>query len=99
MNKFKIFSIAFIVSASVSHAQDIDQAKKAIDGEQYENAKKILKSIINTKPNGKVAFLLGNIYLKQNIEDSAKVFFNRGLTLSDGAKFNNIGLAQLDLNA
>ncbi len=99
MNKFKIFSIAFIVSASVSHAQDIDQAKKAIDGEQYENAKKILKSIINTKPNGKVAFLLGNIYLKQNIEDSAKVFFNKGLALSDGAKFNNIGLAQLDLNA
>lgn len=99
MNKFKIFSIAFIVSASVSHAQDIDQAKKAIDGEQYENAKKILKSIINTKPNGKVAFLLGNIYLKQNIEDSAKVFFNKGLTLSDGARFNNIGLAQLDLNA
>ncbi len=99
MNKFKIFSIAFIVSASVSHAQDIDQAKKAIDGEQYENAKKILKSIINTKPNGKVAFLLGNIYLKQNIEDSAKVFFNKGLAFSDGAKFNNIGLAQLDLNA
>ena len=36
---------AFLIS-SVSHAQDINQAKKAIDAEKYEEAKSILKSII-----------------------------------------------------
>jgi uncharacterized protein HemY len=99
MNKFKIFSIAMIASASVSYAQDLETAKKIIDAEQYEKAKVMLKSIIQSKPaNGKAAFLLGNVYLKQNSEDSAQVFFNKGLSASEAARFNTIGLGQLDLN-
>ncbi len=98
MNRFKIFSFAFITASAVAQAQDIDQAKKAMDAEQYEKAKSMLKNIIQSKPdNGKATFLLGNIYLKQNIEDSAKIFFQKGLSASDGGKFNNIGLGQIDL--
>ncbi len=98
MNKFKIFSIAFLTATAVGQAQDIDQAKKALDAEQYEKAKSLLKSIIQAKPdNGKAAFLLGNIYLKQSIEDSAKIFFQKGLVGSEGAKLNSIGLGQIDL--
>ncbi|WP_395045348.1 tetratricopeptide repeat protein, partial [Flavobacterium sp.] len=98
MNKFKIFSIALLASTAVIQAQDLEQAKKAIDAEQYEKAKGMLKSIIQTKNSGKAAFLLGNIYLAQNIEDSAKIFFDKGLSSADGGKFNSIGLGQLDLN-
>ena len=99
MSKFKIFSIALIASATVSQAQDIDQAKKALDAEQYEKAKTVLKSIISAKPsNGKAAFLLGNVYLKQSVEDSAKIYFQKGLAATEGAKFNNIGLGHLDLD-
>lgn len=99
MNKFKIFSIAFISATAVMQAQDIETAKKAIDAEQYEKAKTMLKSIVQSKPSdGKATFLLGNIYLKQNVEDSAKIFFQRGLSASDDARFNNIGLAQIDLD-
>lgn len=98
MSTFKIFSIALLTSAAISHAQDLDQAKKAIDAEQYEKAKAMLKSIIQTKSNGKASFILGNIYLTQNIEDSAKISFDKGLASGDGAKFNTIGLGQLDLN-
>lgn len=98
MNRFKIFSFAFITASAVAQAQDIDQAKKAMDAEQYEKAKSMLKNIIQSKPdNGRASFLLGNIYLKQNIEDSAKIFFQKGLTASEGGKFNNIGLGQIDL--
>jgi tetratricopeptide (TPR) repeat protein len=98
MNRFKIFSIAFLTASAIVQAQDIDQAKKAVDAEQYEKAKSMLKGIIQAKPeNGKASFLLGNIYLKQNIEDSAKIFFQKGLSASDGARFNNIGLGQIDL--
>lgn len=99
MNRVKIFSIALLAAAGVIHAQDIEQVKKAIDAEQYEKAKAMLKSMIKAKPdNGKAAFLLGNIYLKQNIEDSAKVTFEKGITASDGGKFNAIGLGQMDLS-
>ncbi|MBC7606492.1 MAG: hypothetical protein H7199_06010 [Burkholderiales bacterium] len=99
MNKFKILSFVLLASISVSKAQDIEQAKKAIDGEQYEKAKSMLKSLIQAKPgNGKATFLLGNIYLKQNIEDSAKLYFQKGLSGNESAKLNYIGLGQIDLD-
>ncbi len=99
MNKFKIFSLA-LVATTIAKAQDLEPAKKAIDAEQFEKAKSLLKSVIQTKPsNGKAAFLLGNIYLKQNIADSASIYFQKGLAASEGAKFNNIGLGQIDLDA
>ena len=99
MNKFKIFSIALLASVTVSQAQDLNQAKKAIDAEQFDSAKSILKSIINSKPsNGRAAFLLGNVYLTQNIADSAKIYYQKGLSGTEGAKLNYIGLGQLDLD-
>jgi len=99
MNKFKIFSLA-LVATTIAKAQDLEPAKKAIDAEQFERAKSLLKSVIKDKPtSGKATFLLGTIYLKQNISDSASIYFQKGLAASDGARFNNIGLAQLDLDA
>ena len=99
MNKFKIFSLA-LVATTVAKAQDLEPAKKAIDAEQFEKAKSLLKSVIQAKPsNGKATFLMGNIYLRQNIADSATIYFQKGLACSEGAKFNNIGLGQMDLDA
>ncbi|RXR22188.1 tetratricopeptide repeat protein [Flavobacterium stagni] len=100
MSKIKFFSVAFLTASAMMQAQDLEQAKKAIDAEQYDKAKSILKSIIKTKPaDGKAAFLLGNVYLKQNVGDSAKITFDKGLTAAEGGKFNNIGLGQLDLES
>ncbi len=99
MNKVKIFSIAFIAFGFATYAQDVELAKKAIDAEQYEKAKTILKAAINAKPdNGKAAFLLGNVYLQQSQVDSAKIFFQKGLTAKENANFNYIGLGQIDLD-
>ena len=99
MNKFKVLSIALFSVASISHAQDISQAKKAIDAEQFESAKTILKSIINAKPtNGTAAFHLGNVYMLQNNIDSAKIYYQKGLTGTEGARLNNIGLGLVDLD-
>lgn len=99
MNRFKIFSFAFLASASFSYAQDLSQARKAIDAEQYENAKSMLKSILKTNPiNGRASFLLGNVYLIQAVTDSAKIAYDRGLSGTDGAKLNYIGLGTIDLD-
>lgn len=99
MNKVKIFSIALLTSVTLSYAQDLDQAKKTIDAEQFEKAKGILKSIIKTNPdNGKATFLLGSVYLTQNIADSAKIYFQKGLVAKLDAKFNYIGLGQMSLD-
>ena len=100
MNKFKVYSVAFLAGIALTQAQDVETAKKAIDAEKLENAKTILKSVLSAKPsNGKASFLLGAVYLKQNSIDSAKVVFDKGITASEMARFNNIGLGQIDLEA
>lgn len=100
MNNLKFFSVAFFASIALVNAQDVDQAKKAIDAEQFENAKSILKNVLQAKPsNGTASFLLGNVYLYQKESDSAKIFFQKGITGSEGAKLNYIGLGEIDLDS
>jgi len=100
MNKFKIFTLAVVASVSVANAQDIKEAKKAIDAEQFQKAKSLLKAIIKAKPSdGEANFVLGNVYLNQGIADSAKIYYNNGLQASDKKNLNYIGLGQLDLDA
>ena len=99
MKTFKIFGLLLLATVSVGHAQDINQAKKAIDAEKYEEAKTILKSILQAKPsNGMASFLLGNVYLNQSVKDSAAISFGKGLVATESARFNNIGLGQMDLD-
>ncbi|SHG72862.1 tetratricopeptide repeat protein [Flavobacterium defluvii] len=99
MNKFKIFSLAIVASASVANAQDIKEAKKAIDAEQFQKAKSLLKSIIKAKPSdGEANFVLGNIYLNQSVVDSAKIYYLNGIEASDKKNLNYIGLGQIDLD-
>lgn len=100
MNKSTKLSIGLLsLVVSTVSAQNIADASKAIDAEQYEKAKTMLKSIVSSKPNdGRATFLLGNVYLRQDMADSAKIYFQKGLSTSDGAAFNNIGLGQIDLN-
>jgi len=99
MNTFKIFSIAFFGSITLGFSQDISQARNAIDAEQYEKAKSILKSIIKDSPiNGRANFILGNVYLIQAVTDSAKIAFQRGLAGKDGENLNYIGLGVIDLD-
>lgn len=98
MNKVKFFSIAFAVMSIAVNAQDLESAKKAIDAEQYEKAKSILKGLVTAKPDyGKNYFFLGNLYLTQKLQDSAAIFFNKGLAAKTDTNLNNIGLGQIEL--
>ena len=99
MNTIKIFSLAFLTSVTLGFSQDINQARKAVDAEQYEKAKSILKSIIKTNPSdGRANFILGNVYLIQSVTDSAKISFQKGLTGTEGSRLNYIGLGTIDLD-
>lgn len=99
MNTLKIFSIAFLTSVTFGFAQDLSQARKAVDAEQYENAKSILKSIVKTNTtDGRANFILGNVYLIQTVTDSAKIAYQNGLAGKEGSRLNYIGLGTIDLD-
>jgi tetratricopeptide (TPR) repeat protein len=98
--KSKFIGLSLLLVGVAVNAQDANEAKKAIDAEQYQKAKTSLKSLIASKPeDGKNYFLLGDVYLTQTVQDSAALYFNKGKAAKDNAEYNNIGLGQIDLNA
>ncbi|MCG2609891.1 tetratricopeptide repeat protein [Flavobacterium sp. SM15] len=99
MKSSKILSLLLLGLSSSVFAQDLEQAKKAIDAEQYDKAKKILKALVKTNPdNGKNFFYLGDVYLRESETDSAMIFFNKGIASKDRGTLNLIGLGQIDLD-
>jgi tetratricopeptide (TPR) repeat protein len=99
MKQVKFLGLSLLVFG-LANAQDVNEAKKAIDAEQYQKAKTILKSLISSTPDeGKNYFLLGDVYLTQTVQDSAALYFNKGLAAKNNASYNSIGLGNIDLNA
>jgi tetratricopeptide (TPR) repeat protein len=87
--------LAMLGTTSV-FAQNITEAKKAIDAEQYQKAKSSLKSLAASQPTAEVYFHLGNLYLS-DYPDSAKAAFNKGIATDSKNSLNYIGLGALDL--
>lgn len=99
MNKLKFLCVALVAVSLSAIAQDLESAKKAVDAEQFEKAKGILKGLVAAKlDNGKNYFFLGNVYLTQKLQDSAAIFFNKGLSAKTETNLNNIGLGQIELD-
>lgn len=91
-------TFALILLGSTLFAQTLADAKKAIDAEQYQQAKNQLKNLITTQPlNPENHFFLGQVYLKTDYPDSAKVVFNQGITASPAFPLNYVGLGQVSL--
>lgn len=99
MKKIKFISLSLLFFGTAVFAQDLEQAKKAIDAEQYQKAKTILKSLIASNPDkGKNFFHLGEVYLALNNADSAKIFFDKGIAAKNDGTFNYIGLGEISLD-
>jgi Tfp pilus assembly protein PilF len=99
MKKNIFYAIALLFSTFVGQAQDIKQAKIAIDAEQFEKARTILESLIKTKPSdGYATFILGNVCVAQGDYAAAKRYYDTGISCAEKANFNYIGLGMLALN-
>src|SRR5690554_7744523 len=97
MKTIKLLSL-LLIGFSLQ-AQDLEQAKQAIDAEQYQKAKTILKSLVTSHPDrGENYFYLADIYLVQKNADSAKIYLNRGLQARNNVHMIYIGLGHIDLN-
>ncbi|WP_264563855.1 tetratricopeptide repeat protein [Flavobacterium sp. N3904] len=99
MKKVFIYTVATLFSVFLGQAQDIKQAKIAIDAEQYEKAKNILETISTAKPSdGYAKFLLGNVCLLQGDYSAAKKHFDEGIKCSTKGNFTYIGLGYIALD-
>lgn len=90
--------MALVLFGSSVFAQNINDAKKAIDAEQYLKAKNALKAMIAGQPSEpENYFYLGNVYLKTDYVDSAKATFSKGVSADAEYPLNHIGLGSVEL--
>jgi tetratricopeptide (TPR) repeat protein len=85
-----VLSLAF----SAVTAQTVKDAKDHIYYHRYETAKNILQSVITNDKTPEAYYLLGEIYLKQNNKDSARIILQQGL---DYVKAEDISLKKAPL--
>ncbi|WP_353120854.1 hypothetical protein [Myroides odoratus] len=97
--KYSISLLTLALSSSFAFAQSINEAKTAINAEQFDKAKEILKDLIGKKPaEGVNYFYLGDVFLKEDQSDSARYYFDQGLLAKTKGSLNYIGLGQIELD-
>jgi cytochrome c-type biogenesis protein CcmH/NrfG len=98
MKKVILASFATLFTTVAIKAQDLEVVKKTIESEKFSDAQKSLKNMIAVSPDkGTNYFYLGQVYLKLEKQDSAKIYFEKGKTAKDAGHLNLIGLAHIDL--
>ncbi len=92
--------LGLVFMGAAAKAQSLDDARKAINAEQYQKAKSMLKNLTVTEASkDENYFYLGWVYLIQDEPDSAKLWFNKGIAVNPKSALNFVGLgavARLD---
>ena len=100
ISKIAAAGIGLVFVGSSVFAQSLADAKKAIDAEQFQKAKSMLKNLVVTQSTkDENYFYLGWVYIKQDYPDSAKAVFQKGLAVNPKSALNYAGLgivARLD---
>ncbi|MFC3196006.1 hypothetical protein ACFOET_00135 [Parapedobacter deserti] len=90
-------SLAFVVTGV--QAQSLDDAKKAIDAEQYARAKGMLETLVKNKSkDGENYFYLGLVHIYNDHPDSASTVFEQGLAADPKNNLNKVGQGIVDLH-
>ena len=84
----------FTLVASMTLAQSLEDARRAVNAEQYQKAKSLFSNLVRNQPTPENYFYYGDLYLQLNMPDSAKAVFQKGIAADDKAKYtlNEIGL-------
>ncbi|MHB1177947.1 MAG: tetratricopeptide repeat protein [Daejeonella sp.] len=105
MNKAVKITLGLMMVGSAVFAQSLADARKAIDAEQYQKGKAILKTLTSSQPtNAENFFYLGDLYLttssineRPDYIDSAKASFDKGVAANANYPLNFVGLGAVEL--
>jgi tetratricopeptide (TPR) repeat protein len=98
ISKIANVAVGLVFIGSSVFAQSLADAKKAIDAEQYQKAKGMLKNLTVTQPtNDENLFYLGWVYIVQDYPDSAKAAFTKGIAANPKSALNYVGMGVVAL--
>lgn len=81
---------------TLSHAQKIEDALKLTENEQFDDASKAYRTLISKFPtNANFYYYAGDNFFKNDENDSAKIYFDKGLSINPGSALNLVGLGSL----
>jgi len=97
-NSKLLFSLLLAGSVGTVSAQSLNDAKSAIEAENYGKAKSILQQLVEKQAkNGANYYYLGQVYLVNDKPDSAAILFNQGVAADPKSSINQVGLGAIDL--
>jgi len=92
-----LMATAFPTAAAFAQTGN-DAGRKAVELENYQEAKSIYKKQLNDRKQGENAhFALGDIYIRTGKLDSAAYYFNRAIAEDRKSAINYVGLGKLAL--
>jgi len=99
IKKITIGTLSMMFIGSITIAQSLEDARKAVTAEQYQKAKSLFANLAKNQGTPQNYFYYGDLYLRLNMPDSAKAVFQKGIAADDKGKFtlNYVGLGTVDL--
>ncbi len=99
IKKITIGTISMMFIGSITIAQSLEDARKAVTAEQYQKAKSLFANLAKNQATPENYFYYGDLYLRLNMPDSAKAVFQKGIAADEKGKFtlNYVGLGTVDL--
>lgn len=93
MNK-SLWTIALTLglATQATQAQSIADGTRYLEQEQFGNARKTLQDFYSKNQTAEAAYHLGYFYLKIDKPDSAKIYFEKGITIDGKYPLNYVGL-------
>lgn len=97
--KIAMMSMGLLFMASMTNAQSLEDAQKAVTAEQYQKAKVMFNNLVKAEPTPENFFHFGELFLTLNQPDSAKIVFDKGIKADEKGKYmlNYVGLGTVDL--
>ncbi|RYD83666.1 MAG: tetratricopeptide repeat protein [Sphingobacteriales bacterium] len=97
--KLKLGLLGVMLAGNSVYAQTVADATKAIEKNLFTSATNMLQTIVQKEPNNAVAYYhLGNIYLYNEITDSAKYFYDKAIQANANEPLAYIGQGRLLLD-
>jgi len=96
MNLNKVFAGLGIIFFGVSTAQNLQDAVRMMNNEQYESAGKVYEKLITSEPaNGNNYYYCGENYFKLDMPDKAQAMYQKGVDVNPANAINYVGLGKI----
>jgi tetratricopeptide (TPR) repeat protein len=97
--RITFLGISAAIACAAAQAQTMNDAVKNIERHHFKEALSSLHTILKNEPGNAAAYYqIGKIYLLNSLEDSARYFFEKGISTNGNEPLNYVGMGRYYLD-